>query len=66
MAGRLSEGQLAYWNARLSGATTNPDRARALWDLARTLAGTDDALWADLVRLLQGWTQEQGQRPSPS
>lgn len=64
MAGPLTEGQLTYWNARLGRATTNPDRARDLWDLARTMAGTDDALWADLVRLLQGWTQEQGQRTS--
>ncbi|MGG7568965.1 hypothetical protein [Streptomyces sirii] len=64
MARRLSEGQVKYWNARLEGATTNPDRARGLWDLARTLAGDDNVLWADLVRLLQGWTQEQGQRDS--
>ncbi|MEV7683233.1 hypothetical protein AB0O64_32530 [Streptomyces sp. NPDC088341] len=66
MAGRLSKGQLTYWNARLGGATTNPDRARGLWDLARTLAGADDALWADLVRLLQGWTEEQSRRPPSS
>jgi hypothetical protein len=66
VAGRLSEGQLKYWDARLEGTTTNPDRARALWDLARTLAGTDDAMWADLVRLLQKWAEEQGQQPSSS
>jgi len=62
----LSEGQVKYWKARLEGATTNPDRARALWDLARTLAGTDDESWADLVRLLRGWTQQQQSRQSSS
>ena len=60
----LSPGQRKYWQTRLQGTATNPDRARALWDLARTMAGEDDALWADLVRLLQGWTQELGRRQS--
>ncbi|AXK34684.1 hypothetical protein DVA86_20545 [Streptomyces armeniacus] len=59
MAARLTEGQLARWNARLTATTTNKDRATALWDLARLLAGTDDEAWADLVRLLQRWTQGQ-------
>jgi len=66
VAARLTEGQLARWNARLAETTTNKSRATALWDLARLLAGTDDEAWADLVRLLQGWTQrQQTQRPSP-
>jgi hypothetical protein len=56
----LSPGQLTYWEKRLAATSTNKDRARALWDLARTLADNGerpDALWADLVRLLQSWTQ---------
>lgn len=53
----LSPKQVAYWQARLAATATNQDRARALWDLARTLAGTDEARWADLVRLLRAWTQ---------
>ncbi|MFD3931724.1 hypothetical protein [Streptomyces sp. NPDC058614] len=62
----LTKGQLARWTTRLAETTTNKSRATALWDLARLLAGTDDAKWADLVRLLQGWTQaQQDQRPSP-
>ena len=60
----LSPGQRKYWQDRLQATATNPDRARALWDLARTMAGEDDALWADLVRLLQGWTQELSRRQS--
>ncbi|MEV8606010.1 hypothetical protein AB0465_39795 [Streptomyces griseoviridis] len=66
MPASLSEGQTARWNKRLAETTTNKARATALWDLARLLAGTDDAAWADLVVLLQGWTTEQqGRRPSP-
>ncbi|WAU84898.1 hypothetical protein O1Q96_37540 [Streptomyces sp. Qhu-G9] len=53
----LSPKQVAYWEARLAATATNKDRARALWDLARTLAGDDEARWADLVRMLQAWTQ---------
>ncbi|MCX4557471.1 hypothetical protein OHA02_14800 [Streptomyces phaeochromogenes] len=53
----LSPKQVAYWEARLAATATNKDRARALWDLTRTLAGNDDARWADLVRMLQAWTQ---------
>ncbi|MGW0836522.1 hypothetical protein [Streptomyces prunicolor] len=55
----LSAGQVAYWNKRLEAATTNPDRARTTWDLARTIAGRDDEVWADLVRLLKEWTETQ-------
>jgi hypothetical protein len=58
----LTPGQVKYWDPRLKAAATNPDRARALWDLARAMAGDDDALWADLARLLEGWTQEQSRR----
>ncbi|MGW6463683.1 hypothetical protein [Streptomyces rubiginosohelvolus] len=66
MAAQLSEGQVARWDKRLAETTTNKARATAMWDLARLLAGTDDAAWADLVVLLQGWTTEQqGRRPSP-
>ncbi|MET8545533.1 hypothetical protein ABZW03_33595 [Kitasatospora sp. NPDC004799] len=54
----LSPGQVAYWQKRLAATTTNPDRARELWDLARTLAGTDDESWEDLVRMLSAWTQQ--------
>ena len=58
----FSQGQLDYWNKRLEAARTNPDRARTMWDLARTIAGRDDEVWADLVRLLGTWTeQQQGQ-----
>ncbi|MFG2694825.1 hypothetical protein [Kitasatospora sp. NPDC048407] len=53
----LTPGQVAYWQKRLAATTTNPDRARVLWDLARALAGTDEESWADLVRLLSTWTQ---------
>ncbi|MFF3505391.1 hypothetical protein [Streptomyces sp. NPDC003247] len=59
MASPLSKGQEARWNKRLAETTTNKARATALWDLARLLAGTDDKAWADLVLLLQGWTQKQ-------
>ncbi|WP_328765403.1 MULTISPECIES: hypothetical protein [unclassified Streptomyces] len=61
----FSQGQLAYWNQRLDAARTNPDRARTLWDLARTIAGTDDAVWADLVRLLGTWTEQQQGQANP-
>ncbi|MFG2904021.1 hypothetical protein ACGF13_02970 [Kitasatospora sp. NPDC048286] len=53
----LSPGQVAYWQKRLAATTTNADRARVLWDLARTLAGADEESWADLVRMLSAWTQ---------
>jgi hypothetical protein len=53
----LSRGQVAHWQGRLKATATNKDRADVLWDLARALAGTDDADWADLVRLLRAWTQ---------
>ncbi|MEU0119074.1 MULTISPECIES: hypothetical protein [Streptomyces] len=66
MAVQLSKGQTARWNKRLAETETNKARATALWDLSRILAGTDDAAWADLVVLLQGWTtRRQGQQPSP-
>jgi hypothetical protein len=56
----LSPKQVAYWQARLAATSTNKDRARALWDLARTLAEAEagEERWADLVRLLQSWTQQ--------
>ncbi|MFF3071033.1 hypothetical protein [Kitasatospora sp. NPDC057936] len=54
----LSPGQVAYWQKRLAATGTNADRARALWDLARTLAGGDEEVWADLVRMLSAWTQQ--------
>ncbi|MFE7526173.1 hypothetical protein ACFU7Y_10665 [Kitasatospora sp. NPDC057542] len=54
----LSPGQVAYWQKRLAATTTNADRARELWDLARTLAGTNEEAWADLVRMLSAWTQQ--------
>ncbi|UDM05561.1 hypothetical protein [Streptomyces longhuiensis] len=59
MAVQLSKGQLERWRSRLAGTGTNKERATALWDLARLLAGTDDRAWADLVLLLQRWTAEQ-------
>ncbi|MFJ1796538.1 hypothetical protein [Kitasatospora griseola] len=55
----LTPGQVQYWQKLLASTATNPDRARALWDLARALAGSDDAAWADLVRVLSSWTQER-------
>lgn len=64
MTVQLTKGQVARWDKRLAETTTNKARATALWDLARLLAGDDDKAWADLVLLLQGWTQEQKrQRP---
>lgn len=66
MVTSLTKGQVARWDKRLAETATNKDRATALWDLARLLAGDDDTAWADLVLLLQGWTQEQQrQRPGP-
>ncbi|MFE9769512.1 hypothetical protein ACFYPC_34175 [Streptomyces sp. NPDC005808] len=66
MAVQLSKGQVARWDKRLAETTTNKARATALWDLTRLLADDDDKAWADLVLLLQGWTQvRQGQRPGP-
>lgn len=53
----LTPGQIVYWQKRLEATSTDADRARALWDLARLLAGQDDEKWADLVRLLSAWTQ---------
>ncbi|GAA2154336.1 hypothetical protein GCM10009760_53160 [Kitasatospora kazusensis] len=53
----LTPGQVEYWNKRFEATGSNPDRAAALWDLARTLAGQDEAAWADLVRMLSIWTQ---------
>ncbi|MFJ9777118.1 hypothetical protein ACIRVF_38785 [Kitasatospora sp. NPDC101157] len=53
----LTPGQLAHWNARVLAAGTNAERAPVLWDLARVVAGRDEAAWADLVRLLTQWTQ---------
>lgn len=53
----LSEKQAAYWQKRLEATTTNRSRALALWDLIRVLAGSDERVWADLVRGLQGWVQ---------
>ncbi|MFJ8755242.1 hypothetical protein ACIREO_38945 [Streptomyces sp. NPDC102441] len=61
----FSQGQLDYWNKRLAAAQTNPDRARTTWDLARTIAGRDDEVWADLVRLLSKWTKEQQEQGRP-
>ncbi|MFD5463336.1 hypothetical protein ACFWIQ_11000 [Kitasatospora sp. NPDC127059] len=54
----LSPGQVAYWQKRLAATATNAERARELWDLARTLAGADEESWADLVRMLSAWTQQ--------
>jgi hypothetical protein len=56
----LTPGQAAHWKPRIASTTTNKDRASALWDLARKLAGDDDAKWADLVRLLSGWSERNG------
>ncbi|MFI9366002.1 hypothetical protein ACIG5E_33865 [Kitasatospora sp. NPDC053057] len=53
----LTPGQAAHWNARVRSAGTNAERAPVLWDLARAMAGKDEAAWADLVRLLTAWTQ---------
>ncbi|MFE7524683.1 hypothetical protein ACFU7Y_03065 [Kitasatospora sp. NPDC057542] len=53
----LTPGQAAHWNRRIAATATNSDRAQALWDLARTMAGRDEAAWADLVRMLTAWTQ---------
>ncbi len=53
----LKPGQIAHWQKRLSATGTNTERAEALWDLARTMAGQDEAAWADLVRMLSAWTQ---------
>jgi hypothetical protein len=61
----LTPGQAEYWNTRLRYVSGNPDLARALWDLARTQAGQDDALWADLARMLKAWTEEQLRRSGP-
>jgi hypothetical protein len=61
----LSPGQAKYWQSRLDATATNSDRAAALFDLARKQAGEDDALMADLVRLLRAWTEEQMRRAGP-
>ncbi|MER5866143.1 hypothetical protein [Kitasatospora sp. NPDC002040] len=53
----MTRGQIEYWQRYLAATQTSPDRARALWDLARSLAGEDEAAWADLVRVLGAWTQ---------
>lgn len=56
----LTPGQAKYWGTRIEATASNRDRASALWDLARSLAGDDDAKWADLVRTLRGWAEHNG------
>jgi hypothetical protein len=56
----LTPGQVAYWKSRVASTASNRERASALWDLARKLAGADDEKWADLVRLLGGWSERNG------
>ncbi len=55
----MTRGRVEYWQRTLAATSTNADRARALWDLARSLAGADEAAWADLVRVLSAWTQDR-------
>lgn len=56
----LTPGQARYYKPRIDATTSNRDRASALWDLARALAGDDDAKWADLVRTLGLWAEKNG------
>ncbi|MCL2732298.1 MAG: hypothetical protein FWE15_20025 [Actinomycetia bacterium] len=56
----LTPGEARYWGPRIEATASNHERASALWDLARKLAGDDDAKWADLVRLLSGWSERNG------
>ncbi|MFD8078194.1 hypothetical protein ACFV3E_36705 [Streptomyces sp. NPDC059718] len=53
----LTKKQIATWGKRLDSANTDADLARDLWELARQLANQNEELWADLVRLLQPWTE---------
>jgi hypothetical protein len=55
----MTNRRAAYWNSMLENAKTNRDRARVLWDFARSLAGRDDAAWADLVRVLHAWIEHR-------
>ncbi|MEC3992053.1 hypothetical protein VSR01_00215 [Actinacidiphila sp. DG2A-62] len=56
----LTSGQAKYWGSRIEATASNRERASAMWDLARKLAGDDDEKWADLVRTLRGWSERNG------